>query len=208
MKWFIDGLKNYFNFNGRASRKAYWMFVLFNIIFGWVAIALDNIFGTAEVGKVTLWGVHTGAFSSFYSLILLLPSLAIVVRRLHDIGKKSTWFFIVFIPIVGWIWILVLMIREGDLFDNEFGPIPQHDFDNKSNSGNDSKTPNNNDTETIDPDPTNSASLNDKDNFDVQAIRKEAEDKVAKEKIAGKQSASTETKKIEKGKDKGAVDFR
>ena len=203
MKWFIDGLKNYFNFKGRANRKAYWMFVLFNIIFSWAAIALDNILGTAEVGKVTLWGVHTSAFNSFYSLVLLLPSLAIVVRRLHDIGKHGKWIFIVFIPVVGWIWMLILLIREGDLFDNEFGPIPQYDFDNKSNSGNDNDAPNNNDAETIDPDPKNNASSNDKDNFDIEAIRKEAEEKAADE-----QSPSTEIKKVKKGKDHGAVDFR
>ena len=127
MKWFIDGLKNYFNFNGRASRKAYWMFVLFNIIFGWAAIAIDNMLGTTNL-SYNVWGVECGAFYNFYSLLILLPSLAILVRRLHDIGKKGTWFFILFIPVIGWIWMLVLLVKEGNLVDNEFGPIPPIDL--------------------------------------------------------------------------------
>jgi len=125
MKWFIDGLKNYFNFKGRASRKAYWMFVLFNILFGWAAILLDRMLGTPEVIDVDVVAYAGGPISGLYSLVLILPSLAILVRRLHDIGKHGGWFFISFIPIIGWIWILVLMVKEGDLMQNAYGPIPE-----------------------------------------------------------------------------------
>ena len=126
MKWFIDGLKKYVVFSGRASRKAYWMFVLFNIIFCWLAIMLDRIFGTPGVIDIDVVGGYgNGPIYGLYSLVLLLPSLAISVRRLHDIGKHGGWIFISLIPIIGWIWILVLMLREGDLMQNAYGSIPE-----------------------------------------------------------------------------------
>ena len=126
MKWFIDGFKKYVVFNGRTSRKAYWMFVLFCILFGWAAILLDKMFGTPGVIDIDVVGGYgNGPIYGLYSLVLLLPSLAILVRRLHDIGKHGGWIFIVLIPIIGWIWILVLMVREGDLMQNMYGPIPE-----------------------------------------------------------------------------------
>jgi uncharacterized membrane protein YhaH (DUF805 family) len=125
MKWFIDAIKKYFVFKGRASRKAYWMFVLFNIVFGWFAILLDNMFGTTGFEDYTIWGVQYGAIYSLYTLLIVIPTLAVMVRRLHDIGKHGGWIFISLIPIIGWIWILVLMVREGDLMQNMYGPIPE-----------------------------------------------------------------------------------
>ncbi len=125
MKWFIDALKKYVVFSGRASRKAYWMFVLFNILFAWVAIMLDRVFGTPGVIDIDVVAYASGPISGLYSLALILPSFAIIVRRLHDIGKHGGWIFISLIPIIGWIWILVLMVREGDLMQNMYGPIPE-----------------------------------------------------------------------------------
>ncbi|MEA2078171.1 MAG: DUF805 domain-containing protein [Candidatus Marinimicrobia bacterium] len=126
MKWFIDAFKKYVVFSGRASRKAYWMFVLFYILFGWLAIMLDRMFGTPGVVDIDVVGGYgNGPIYGLYSLVLLLPSLAILVRRLHDIGKHGGWIFISLIPIIGWIWILVLLLREGDLMQNMYGPIPE-----------------------------------------------------------------------------------
>lgn len=124
MKWFIDAIKKYFVFSGRASRKAYWMFMLFNIIFGWVAIMIDNMLGTTNM-SYNVWGVECGAFYNFYNLLILIPSLAILVRRLHDIGKRGGWFFIILIPVIGAIWLIVLLVQKGDLQNNEFGPVQE-----------------------------------------------------------------------------------
>jgi uncharacterized membrane protein YhaH (DUF805 family) len=77
MNWYLKVLKQYADFNGRARRQEYWMFVVFNIIFSIVAGALDAAFGS--------WG----AIAGLYGLVVLIPGLAVSVRRLHDIGKSG-----------------------------------------------------------------------------------------------------------------------
>jgi len=103
---------NYCNFSGRASRSQYWWPVLFNFI---VAIVL-SIIGTLIGGKDVI-NILTG----LYSLAVLLPSLGISVRRLHDIGKGGGWIFISLVPIIGSIWFLVLMLTASEPNDNRFG---------------------------------------------------------------------------------------
>ena len=119
MNHYINALKNYANFKGRSSRKEYWMFFLFNIIFSIVLIILDSILGTAESQS------ETGIFYGLYSLFTLLPSLAVGVRRLHDIGKSGWMAFVAFIPLIGVIWLLVLLIKEGDQGENQYGLDPK-----------------------------------------------------------------------------------
>ncbi len=119
MKWYIEVMKKYAVFSGRARLKEYWMFVLFNLIFGIAAILLDNLLGTAS--EDTGYGVIYG----LYSLAILLPALAVMVRRLHDIGKSGWWFFISLIPLVGGIWLLVLLATSGQVGDNQYGPDPK-----------------------------------------------------------------------------------
>jgi len=102
MKWYIKFLRHYADFSGRAQRQEYWMTMLFNSIFALVLILLLKLVFQNKPG-----------FSIFvyqsYSIALLLPSLAVVVRRLHDVGKSGWMFFILFIPIVGPIWLLILL---------------------------------------------------------------------------------------------------
>ena len=112
MNYYLDVLKKYIVFDGRARRKEYWMFILFNVIIGGVLAILDSILGTAILGYL-------------YSLAVLLPSLAVQVRRLHDINKPWYWIFITLIPLVGPIWMIVLMATEGTRGDNDFGPDPK-----------------------------------------------------------------------------------
>ena len=123
MKWFIKCFKQYIDFSGRARRKEYWMFVLFNLIFASVATALDNITGLT----FSFNGVESssGWISLIYSLVLFLPGLGVCVRRLHDIGKSGWFIFIALIPIVGAIWLIVLYCKEGDHGNNEYGPDPK-----------------------------------------------------------------------------------
>ena len=95
MNWWLICMKKYVDFSGRARRTEYWMFNLFNIIFGVTAFILDNLLGTASdsLGYGVLYGL--------YSLVIILPSLAVSVRRLHDVGKSGWWFFISLIPFHG-----------------------------------------------------------------------------------------------------------
>jgi uncharacterized membrane protein YhaH (DUF805 family) len=119
MNWYLKVLKNYAVFSGRARRKEYWMFVLFNIIFCIIATILDRILGTAAEG------VGYGLIYVLYSLAVLIPSLAVAVRRLHDIGKSGWMILIALIPIIGGIWLLVLFLLDSESGDNRFGAYPK-----------------------------------------------------------------------------------
>jgi len=119
MNWYLKVLKQYADFNGRARRQEYWMFVLFNIIFSIVATILDNVLGLAspEVG----YGILTG----LYSLAVLVPGLAVTVRRLHDTSRSGWWILIALIPLVGAICLIVFTAQDSKPGDNEYGPNPK-----------------------------------------------------------------------------------
>jgi len=88
MKYYIQALKKYAVFNGRSRRSEYWFFILFNLIALILAVVLDNLVGTA------IEGIGYGAFYILYSLAVFLPSLGVLIRRLHDTGRSGFWFFI------------------------------------------------------------------------------------------------------------------
>jgi len=119
MTWYLAVLKKYAVFNGRARRKEYWMFFLFNTIFAIVAVILDNVLGTAS--QDTGYGLIYG----LYILAVILPSLAVGVRRLHDVGKSGWWIFISLIPLIGSIWLLVLLATDSQPGENQYGPNPK-----------------------------------------------------------------------------------
>jgi len=120
--------ENYANFNGRARRSEYWYFVLAQIliVFGMLAVGsfLGMFFDNSEDGFFMALGLF-----GLYFLAILIPYLALIVRRMHDIGK-SGWFYLVrFVPVIGGIWILVLLCTEGNFGSNEYGPDPKEEFD-------------------------------------------------------------------------------
>ena len=119
MSWYMKVIKNYVGFSGRARRKEYWMFTLFNIIFCIVAVVLDNILGTA------IEGIGYGLFYLLYGLAIILPSLAVTIRRLHDVGKSGWMIFISLIPFIGAIWLLILLVLDSNPGDNKYGPNPK-----------------------------------------------------------------------------------
>jgi uncharacterized membrane protein YhaH (DUF805 family) len=125
MNWYIDVLKKYAVFSGRARRKEYWMFFLFNFI---IAVVIGIFSGIATAydanSNTSIAPIITG-ISYLYSLAVLLPSLGVVIRRLHDLGKSGWWYFIAFIPLVGGIWLLVLMCTDGQVGVNQYGPNPK-----------------------------------------------------------------------------------
>ncbi len=119
MNYYLKVLQNYATFTGRARRSEYWYFVLFNGIFSIVAMILDNVLGVA------LEGIGYGPLYGLYLLAMLIPGLAVVVRRLHDVGKSGWMYFIVLIPIIGAIWILVLLLTDSQVGSNKWGENPK-----------------------------------------------------------------------------------
>lgn len=123
MNWFLKVLKQYADFNGRARRKEYWMFVLFMIIIYAIAMILDNILGTTF--KMAGVSMGYGYLYTLVGLAALIPSLAVGVRRLHDINKSGWYILVGIIPFIGAIVLIVWFVKEGDHGPNQFGPDPK-----------------------------------------------------------------------------------
>lgn len=102
---------NYCNFNGRSSRSEYWWFCLFTFIIG----AILSLFSGSTAGTV---------ISAVVNLALLLPSLGLCVRRMHDIDKSGWWVLINLIPLVGWIIFIVWAVKDSQPTPNQYGPVP------------------------------------------------------------------------------------
>ena len=125
MEWFLKTLKeNYANFDGRARRKEYWMFVLFIFL---IAMALSIVANILSAISSTLGALILGILGLVY-LGLLIPYFAVGVRRLHDTGKPTWYIIFAFIPLIS-LYFLYLMILEGDSGPNEFGPDPKAEGD-------------------------------------------------------------------------------
>ena len=113
MNWYLEVLKKYAVFSGRARRTEYWMFFLINLIIGFVLGFIEGIIGTGA------------ALSGLYSLGVLIPGIAVGIRRLHDTNRSGWWLLIALVPIVGVIVLIVFMAMEGDKGDNPFGANPK-----------------------------------------------------------------------------------
>ena len=124
MEWYLKVMRdNYANFKGRARRKEYWMYVLVQSIIMIGLMILDSILGL----DFELQGISLG-YGYLYLIgviVHFIPSLAVLVRRLHDVGKSGWFYFIFLIPIIGIIWLLVLYCTEGQKQDNKWGPDPK-----------------------------------------------------------------------------------
>jgi uncharacterized membrane protein YhaH (DUF805 family) len=119
MNWYLKVLRQYADFTGRARRTEYWMFVLFSVIISIVLIVLDNLLGLAFTPG------SSGVFTLLYTLAVLLPSLGVSVRRLHDTGRPGWWVLIGLVPFVGAIALLVFCAMEGNRGPNAYGPDPK-----------------------------------------------------------------------------------
>ena len=118
MSWYLAVLKKYAVFSGRARRREYWMFILFNALFAFAASLLDAVLFDAAYGPF-------GPLYTIYFLAVLVPNLAVAVRRLHDVGWSGWSLFIGLIPLVGWIWIVVLHCTDSQPGENQYGPNPK-----------------------------------------------------------------------------------
>lgn len=112
MEWYLGVLKQYAVFRGRARRKEYWMFILCNLLvvmaLGVVGVLIDNML-----------------LSHLYSLVVLVPGLAVAVRRLHDTNRSGWCFLINLVPLVGMLVYLYFMVSEGERGANRFGEDPK-----------------------------------------------------------------------------------
>lgn len=120
MSWYLQALKRWSDFNGRSRRKEYWMFLLFNVIVSIVLGIIDMLIGTYSMNT----GV--GVLSGVYMLVVLIPGIAVTIRRLHDTGRSGWWILIALVPIIGGIWLLVLMFLDSQKESNQWGPSPKY----------------------------------------------------------------------------------
>ena len=120
----MEAVQNCFSkyaaFSGRARRSEYWYFVLFNVIVSFVLGVIGNIiFGAPENGGQNI-------LQSIYSLAVLLPSLAVFWRRMHDTGRSGAWFFLNLVPLVGSIILIVFACKDSEPGENQYGPSPKY----------------------------------------------------------------------------------
>jgi uncharacterized membrane protein YhaH (DUF805 family) len=123
MNYYLKVLQNYANFSGRARRSEYWYFALFNLFAIISTAILDRLFGTTfDMG----FGPSPyGYITILYYFFIFIPSLAVFVRRLHDVGKSGWFILISLIPLIGAIWLLVLTFTDSDTGDNAYGSNPK-----------------------------------------------------------------------------------
>ena len=119
MNWYLEVLKKYDVFSGRARRKEYWYFVLFGTLISIVLMISDGIIGTFNPA------VGIGMLGGIYTLATLLPSIAVMVRRLHDTNHSGWWAWIVFIPIVGFIVLMIFLASNSKPEENQYGISPK-----------------------------------------------------------------------------------
>lgn len=118
MNWYLEVLKKYAVFSGRARRKEYWYFVLFNILFAILAGVIDGVLGTYDPDA----GI--GLVGVIYSLAVLLPGIAVSVRRLHDTDRSGWWLLIALIPLIGPLILLIFFVQGSEPRENRFGDSP------------------------------------------------------------------------------------
>jgi len=116
MDWYLKVLKNYAVFEGRASRSEYWYFILFNVIITIVLMVIENTIGLTSGGGL-------GILSMLYSLAVLIPGLAVGIRRLHDTDRSGWWMLLALVPIVSLV-LIVFFIFKGTEGDNQYGASP------------------------------------------------------------------------------------
>jgi uncharacterized membrane protein YhaH (DUF805 family) len=119
MNWYLSALKQYAVFKGRARRKEYWFFVLFNLIASLVLTVVDFMTGSLDVE------LGMGLLSGLYSLAILIPSLAVTVRRLHDTDHTGWWLLIGLVPLIGAIVLLIFTLQDSQPGDNQYGANPK-----------------------------------------------------------------------------------
>ena len=113
MDWYLQVLKKYAACKGQARRKEYWVFILVNTIISIFIGIIGAVTGIREI------------LSGLYTLAVIIPGTAVAIRRLHDTGRSGWWQFLIFVPIIGWILLLIWLFKDSDAGDNKYGPNPK-----------------------------------------------------------------------------------
>lgn len=130
MEWYLKVVKeNYANFSGRARRKEYWMFMLFNLIVCLTLFFLMALFEGSIFAYIFLF------IYCIYVLALIVPSMALIARRMHDTNRSGWAYFMNFIPVVGPFIVLHYVCTEGTSGDNRYGPDPKAEQPTDKNIG-------------------------------------------------------------------------
>ena len=114
MHWYLDVLKKYVDFNGRARRTEFWMFNLISVIISFLLAFIDM-----QVIK------RPNTLAALYSLAVLLPAIAVSVRRLHDTGRSGWWYLLILVPCIGALVLLFWFVQDTQPGSNQYGPSPK-----------------------------------------------------------------------------------
>ncbi|WP_418608972.1 DUF805 domain-containing protein [Pseudoalteromonas sp. US3C1013] len=112
MEHYMNALRSYADFSGRNRRKAFWMFMLINLIFSLLTSVMDGITNTMFV-------------STIYSLALLIPQLSAGARRLHDTNRSGWWQLLWLVPVIGWIILIIFLAQDSQEGENDHGANPK-----------------------------------------------------------------------------------
>ncbi|WAK00480.1 DUF805 domain-containing protein [Methylobacter sp. YRD-M1] len=120
MNWYLDAVKNkYAVFDGRAQRQEFWYFMLFYLLIYFALSVIDQV--TGAFNEQT----GTGLFSGIYTLAMLIPSLAVGARRLHDTGRSGWWQLLSLIPVLGILVLIFFFAQDSQPGANQYGPNPK-----------------------------------------------------------------------------------
>jgi uncharacterized membrane protein YhaH (DUF805 family) len=125
MHWALLPYRRYAQFGGRSRRIEFWLFQLFTSL---VSLGLDLVLGggnAVELGLRATPNVAGGLVSGIFNLGSLIPAFAVTTRRLHDSDRSQWWMALLFVPVLGWIWLLVLLCLDGTPGPNRFGDDPK-----------------------------------------------------------------------------------
>ncbi len=119
MNWYLEVFRKYAVFSGRARRKEYWFFVLFNILATIALAIIDGITGTYNpTAGMGLLGV-------IYAIAVVIPSFSVLFRRLHDTGRSGWWLLILLVPLIGVLVLLYFLVLDSQEGENDYGPSPK-----------------------------------------------------------------------------------
>ena len=118
MQWFIYCLKNYAKFDGRAGRPEYWFYALFNTLIFFILQFLSSMLGLQYTMNdlITVYPL-----ASVWQVVTFIPSMAVGVRRMHDINRSGFWLLFLLLPLIGWLLIMIFAVLKGNDDDNDYG---------------------------------------------------------------------------------------
>jgi uncharacterized membrane protein YhaH (DUF805 family) len=119
MQWLKQVIAKYATFRGRARRREYWRYILYYVIAFVALVLVDMLTGTFNMES------QLGFLSGLFLLFMLIPSVAVAVRRLHDTERSGWWVLLALLPLIGQLVLLFFFIQEGDEGDNAYGPDPK-----------------------------------------------------------------------------------